>query len=392
MRSRLRRGYAAVGILAIAIVLLVVSMTAPVISTSTDFSIYNSGWNGTSKLAVFTYHLGKFVPTFETRSTGTDISIAQLNLRDMNLDPQTSSLVIIGPTKAFSSAEGQIVGDFVRGGGKLLLADDFGSGNSLLEQMGATSRFSNDLVMDLAFEKQPEFSVAFDFTPDPTTANVTTALLNYPSSLTVDPSNTEILARSSVGSWLDTNGDLLRQWEEPRGPFPILARETMGAGAILLLSDPSVLINGMAAYMDDSLLATNLVNYVCLGRTQVMFDESHRTFFDPVKVAMEFTGKMSGNSKMAISLLVLVLTLWITTDLVDRSLSWLARSMRSLAKKLVRRLGLERFMKRKAPAPAPMTDEEMIEAISKEHPEWRIGLVRYLVHARTRHASAAKKK
>jgi hypothetical protein len=392
VRSRLRRGYAAVGVLAIAIVLLIVSMTAPVISTSTDFSIYNSGWNGTSKLAVLTYRLGKFVPTFETRSTGTEISVAQLSLQDMNLDPQASSLVIIGPTKAFTSPEGEIVGDFVKGGGKLFLADDFGSGNSLLEQMGATSRFSNTLVMDLAFEKQPEFSVAFDFVPDPTTANVTTALLNYPSSLTVDPSNTEVLARSSVGSWLDTNGDLLREWEEPRGPFPILARETMGQGSILLLSDPSVLINGMAGYMDDSLLATNLVNYVCLDRTQVMFDESHRTFFDPVKVAMELTGTMSGNAKMAISLLTLVLTLWITTDLVDRSLSWLVRRARSLAKEVLRRLGLERFMKKKAPAPAPMTDEEMIDAISRDHPEWRPGLIRYLVHARTRHASAAKKK
>jgi hypothetical protein len=392
VRSRLRRGYAAVGVLAIAIVLLIVSMTAPVISTSTDFSIYNSGWNGTSKLAVLTYRLGKFVPTFETRSTGTEISVAQLSLQDMNLDPQASSLVIIGPTKAFTSPEGEIVGDFVKGGGKLFLADDFGSGNSLLEQMGATSRFSNTLVMDLAFEKQPEFSVAFDFVPDPTTANVTTALLNYPSSLTVDPSNTEVLARSSVGSWLDTNGDLLREWEEPRGPFPILARETMGQGSILLLSDPSVLINGMAGYMDDSLLATNIVNYVCLDRTQVMFDESHRTFFDPVKVAMELTGTMSGNAKMAISLLALVLTLWITTDLVDRSLSWLVRRARSLAKEVLRRLGLERFMKKKAPAPAPMTDEEMIDAISRDHPEWRPGLIRYLVHARTRHASAAKKK
>jgi hypothetical protein len=392
MLARLKRGYAAVAVLAIAATLLIISMTAPVISTTADFSIYNSGWNGTSNLAVHTFLLGKFVPTLETQSSGTDIQIAQQNLEGMNLDPTTSSLIIIGPEKAFTAAEGRTVGDFVRGGGKLLLADDFGSGNSLLEGMGATSRFSNSLVLDLAFDKQPEFAVVFDFAQDPTTASVTTILMNYPSSLSVNSSTTEVLARSSVGSWLDTNGDRLREWGEPRGPFPVMARETMGEGSILLLSDPSVLINGMSEYMDNSILVNNLIDYVCQGRTGVMFDESHRNFFDPISVTMVFTGKMSSNAKIAIASVALLMTLWMTTDLVDITVSFLVQRTKKLLRTLMRLTRIERFLRRKEiSARTPMSDDEMIDEIAKEHPEWRIGLVRYLVRASRRHARAPEK-
>ena len=126
MRSKLRKGYAAVAVMAITIALLIVSMTAPVVSTTEDFSIFNSGWNGTSDLAVLTYRTGKFVPTFETQSSGTEITIAQIGLDRLDLDPLTSSLVIIGPTKTFTSAEGSIVGDFVRGGGRPVLGPNGG--------------------------------------------------------------------------------------------------------------------------------------------------------------------------------------------------------------------------------------------------------------------------
>jgi len=71
VQVRVRRGFAAVGAMAIAAVLLIISMAAPIVSTSADFSIFNSGWNGTSKLAILTYKAGKFVPDFQVKSSGT---------------------------------------------------------------------------------------------------------------------------------------------------------------------------------------------------------------------------------------------------------------------------------------------------------------------------------
>ena len=392
MRSKLRKGYAAIAVMAIAVALLIVSMTAPVVSSSADFSIFNSGWNGTSDLAVLTYRLGKFVPSFTVQSSGTDITIEQLALTSAELDPATSALVIIGPTKTFTASEGTLVGDFVRAGGKLLLADDFGTGNSLLVKMGATSRFSGDLVMDLAYEKQPEFSVMFDLAEDTVTRNVSTVLLNYPSSLIVSSSTTDTLASSSIASWLDTNGNRLQEWGEPRGPYPMLAREHLGSGTILLLSDPSALINGMRNNMDNAVLADNLIDDVCKDRTAVYFDESHRSFFDPVSITMEFTGKVSDNAKAALAVVALVLTLWISTDLVDRAIAWTVKNARKAIATVLGLLPLGMFRPKAVEKPEPMTSEQLVAEMTEKHPEWSVGLMRYLLRERERHGKLLQQK
>jgi hypothetical protein len=390
--SRLRRSYAAVAVMAVAIALLIISMTAPVASSSADFSIFNSGWNGTSQLAVLTYQTGKFAPAFQVQSTGTDVTIEQADLTTIDLDPDANALVIIGPTKAFTSAEGAHVSEFVRAGGELLLADDFGTGNSLLQGIGATSRFSGDLVVDLAYDKQPEFSVLFDLRTDPLTKNVSTLLLNYPSSLSINTTTTEAVAYSSIASWLDTNGNRLQEWGEPRGPFPMVARERMGAGSILLISDPSVLINGMRDNMDNGVFGTNVIDEVCAGRTAVYFDESHRTFLDPVSITLEFTGKVSTDAKAALAAIALLLTLWISTDLVDRAVAW---SRRKVGRGLTIVLALLplKFLKQRTPErQKPLGTDELIAKAAEEHPEWRTGLVRYLLRERDRHGKLLQQK
>ena len=388
MRARLSRGFAAVAAMAISITLLVVSLTGPVVSTSADFSIFNSGWNGTSELAVLTYQAGKFSPTFTVEATGTDISIVQLQLSEIDLTPTTDALVVIGPTKSFSASEGAQVGDFVRNGGILLLADDFGTANSLLSGMGATSRFSGFLAMDLAFEKQPEFSVCFDFSPDLLTYNVSTILFNYPSSLNVNGSTTQTIARTSVASWLDTNGNRLEEPGEPRGPFPVLAREMLGLGSIVLLSDPSALINGMSGHLDNSLLAANILNYVSSERTSVYFDESHRDFFDPVAVTTEITSEVPTNAKVALAILAFVLTMWIATDLVDRFVVWTSRRVRRYISILLNLIVPERLRGRRPSAPEALSIDEIIRLSAEKHPEWTIGLVRYLLRERQRHLAS----
>ena len=389
MRARLRRGFAAVAAIALAITLLAISMTAPVVSSSADFSIFNSGWNGTSDLALTTYKAGKFAPSFTVKSSGSDLTVEQMGLDKISLAPRTDALIIIGPTKTFTTIEGRVVGDFVRAGGELLLADDFGTANSLLTGMNATSRFSRDLVMDLAYEKQPEFSVCFDFKQDPLTHNVTTVLLNYPSSLVISGNSSAVLARSSVASWRDTNGDRLQEWGEPRGPFPLLAREQLGSGTIVLLSDPSVLINGMSKNLDNEAFTTNLMSYICRDRSSVFFDESHRSFFDPITIALKFTGDVSANAKIGLVLLVLFFALWISSDMVDRSVQWTIRNFRHLLARIIG-LFMPLFSRRVEPKPEVMDQEAIVRKLADEHPEWRIGLIRYLLREKSRHGKTLK--
>jgi len=390
MHARIGRGFGAVAAIAIAITVLAVSMTGPMISTTTDFSIFNSRWNGTSRLAVITYESGKFAPTFKVSASNAGINIAQLNLQELGLVPSADALTIIGPTDQFTAADAATVGSFVGGGGLLLLADDFGSANSLLSGIGSTSRFSSDLVMDLAFEKQPEFSVCFDLVQDEITKNVSTLLLNYPSSIIANSSTTDVIARTSVASWLDVNGDKLREPGEPTGPFPILARERYGTGTIILLSDPSVLINGMRQQLDNAIFSDNLMAYVSKNRAAVFFDESHRKYFDPVTFTMRLTGPISTNAKIAVAALAFILSIWILSDAIDKAFAFVALKMKEAMTTLSRILPGRRRKPEEARATS-LKGEELLDMVEKAHPDWRKGLLRYLLRENERQRTAVEK-
>jgi len=370
----------------VAVVLLSITLLTPAVSTTVDFSIFNTGWNGTSELAVSTYEAGKFAPTFVTKATGTEMQVVELGFDEIALDPTASTLVVIGPTLGFTADEGRIVGDFVRQGGVLFLADDFGSGNELLEGVGSTLRISNILVMDLAFDKKPEFSVCFDLRPDPLTRNVSSILLNYPSSIITNSASVRAIAYSSIASWQDVNGDKERNLGEPSGPFVIMAREELGNGTVIVLSDPSVLINGMAKNLNNSALDENLIAQISTGRASVFFDESHRDFFDPVAVTMRFSGSLSEEAKGVLVIAGFVLVLWMATDYLDRGISLIVQRVKIIYSAV---LNILLGWRRKAPTTAAASPVQLQEEVLAKHPDWRPGLVHYLVKEHGRHSEAA---
>ena len=271
-------------------------------------------------------------------------------------------------------------------GGNDPAAQLLSTANGLLESIGASSRFSGKLLMDLSFDKRPEFSVLFTFADDQLTDGVSKLLLNHPSSISAGAS-AEILAESSVASWLDTDGDSTRDLSEPKGPFPVLAREEVGNGMVLLLSDPSVLINGMVSQLDNGLFADNLVSVACEYRTSVYFDESHREYFDPIVLTSEITGEMSLASKIHILLIAFALLAWVSTDIVDRTVLRVIQLFRMVVRRVLTLFG------RKVPeedADAGMSQEQLVAEVSERHPDWRLGLIRHVVSERERHGDAVR--
>jgi hypothetical protein len=387
LQAKVKRGYIAATALVAVIGLAMLSMVSPVVSTTEDFSIFNTGWNGTSGLAVATYETGNFAPSFRVDASGTDVTVAELGFEELGLDPATDAVAVIGPSAPFTAADGQVMGAFVRGGGVLLLADDFGTGNSLLSSMGAQSRFSGELVLDLSFDKRPEFPVCYDLRVDPLMVNVTTLQLNHASSIVPGAGITGI-AYSSAASWLDSNGNAMYDVDEPMGPFPLIARETLGAGTIVLLADPSVLINGMTDYMDNARFSDNLVSYLCSARSAMFFDESHRTFFDPVTVTTELTGAVPDTVKAAVIVVAAVLALWLVTDVIDRAVDLAVRAFRTLAARVMRLITRK---EREKPAPHERSVDELVDELKKAHPDWREGLIRYVLTERNRHGQFLSK-
>ncbi len=288
MIEQVRAAYRYLFVLGIGAVLLAISIMVPVISSSADFSIYNTGWNGCSDLGKETYETGSFLPTIDLSATTKEVvAHSSFASGDLDIDPTATSIMIIGPEVTFTEEEGKFAHEFLTEGGTMLIADDFGTGNDLLSRMNTSTRISGRKMVDLSFMKIPELSVGTDMARHRITRNVSMLLFNYPS--TIIPSPTAVpIVNSSRASWLESAEDTLQTFDEESGPFPILTIESYGGGTLIVLSEPSLLINQMKKKMDNGLFASNLIHYLAGGRDTILIDEAHHDLNDPVHIIDSF--------------------------------------------------------------------------------------------------------
>ena len=131
---------------------LMISLMIPVLSTDADFSVYNRDWNGCSKLGKEVYGTGSLLPSIDISGSSEEI-VAHSSLTEMSdlLEPESSVIIIIGPRTDFNDDEIGSVDTFLRRGGLLFLADDFGTGNELLSGLDTDTRISGEMMLDLAY-------------------------------------------------------------------------------------------------------------------------------------------------------------------------------------------------------------------------------------------------
>jgi len=261
-------------VISVFFLILILSIFAPIIVNESDFSIYNPGWNGCSDLAVKTREMGSFTPNIELVE-GKQTEITQRELTEYEVEPKDTALMIIGPREEFSEQSIEFVDNFLQNGGKLVLADDFGSGNTLLEGLETNSSFYSYPLLDLAFENKPDFGVAYDLEDHTLTQDVSQVMLNSPTALDKD-ANATTLMRSSESSWLDVNENEMKDEDEPFKKYPLMTTEDYGEGELILVSDPSIFINSMQERKDNRLLSENILSHLSHERSNIIFDESHR--------------------------------------------------------------------------------------------------------------------
>ena len=107
-------------------------------ATDAEFSRYNPSWNGTSAF---------FSALDERGAVGVD-DPAALGGR------ANATLLVVAPGRAPTADEAAAYRAFVRSGGTLVLADDFGAGNALLAAVGSGMRLDqrNLSSLERAFE------------------------------------------------------------------------------------------------------------------------------------------------------------------------------------------------------------------------------------------------
>jgi hypothetical protein len=184
--------------------------------------------------------------------------------------PDFRVLVVLGVERPYLTDEINTIVDFVAGGGCLLLADDFGYGNTLAARFG------------LGFSGRRLYSADFDRNPSFPKLNAT--LSNAPYSLISDRpcalekvSDPEVDAWTSTDTWMDEDGDGERDYEEQSNPYPVVAHEGFHDGAIIIVSDPGIFINDMWGRADNSAFFLDCLGSHFPPNARFIFDETrHR--------------------------------------------------------------------------------------------------------------------
>jgi hypothetical protein len=328
----------------VAVALLV---SVPLLNTTKeDFSSYNTAWNGASDAKALASRDGyttRSVFAFSELGSSGDGVLVMLN-------PNTSVGLAGGDASALQS--------FVQNGGVLVLANDFGNGNAVLSGLGVSdaARFNGSLLKDnVSKGVDAAHPLVTDINPSGLTAGVQMLYFNYGTVLDTQGGNVTVLARSAPTSYLSTPAGGNATISATTGARPVLATLDYGKGRIVLLSDPSVFINGMLGQADNQQLLLSMLANLTGGDTAVpiMFDESHRA--SPPVWSLLYD-RINADDTIKYTVVVLFSAAFV---------------IGINASALVRRR--QRQGKDTGPAPneLPINEEAVITDIVKAHPEWR---------------------
>ncbi|GAH71647.1 unnamed protein product, partial [marine sediment metagenome] len=236
--------------IALVIILAVVVWFLP---TNEDFRADNPFWNGTKDIS----------------SSYPASPLASLS--DLPPLPSGSTLILI-PYLDFTPAELEQLHTFVTQGGTLVLADDYGFGNQILEYLGLKARFSGQVLLDpMSNYKNKWFPRISHIRPSSLTTNTESLILNHATCLT-DVETGDALALSSVFSFLDLNGNEEWDEDEPTGPLPVISHHSLGSGQLILVSDPSIFINSMETIESNYDFVQNIA---AITTFRLLVDQSH---------------------------------------------------------------------------------------------------------------------
>lgn len=240
-------------VLLITTVFILLVMLAWFLPSNDDFRTENPFWNGTRDMS-----LNYTTSPLESLSTLPHV-------------PQEATLILI-PYLDFTIGELEELNSFITRGGTLILADDYGYGNQILEYLGLKARFSNQILLDpLDNYKNNWFPRIAYFKPNPLTNNLESLVFNHATSLT-NIATGEIMAMSSLFSFLDLNSNQIHDEDEPIGRLPVFSRHNLGDGQVMLISDPSIFINSMEAQGSNHNVIQNIAAFT---NSNLLIDQSH---------------------------------------------------------------------------------------------------------------------
>jgi len=239
--------------------ILVCSVLLALYPEVNDFRLGNPFWNGMMEVSSL------LKPTILN-------SYSELPTVGYNL-----TLLLIGPERDFTVGEAEAIMRFMNKGGRVILADELGFGNTLLEKLSLPMRIGGGLVLDPLFKERNAKLPKARYISDSHTVEV---ILNHAS--IIRGCSKPILLTTSY-SYLDT--DMNNVWDpgEEKGPFTVGCIVKIGEGELIIFSDSSLFINSMI------ILGRNREFLLDIIRDRkVLIDSSHwsQTIFTLAKSAV----------------------------------------------------------------------------------------------------------
>jgi hypothetical protein len=278
---------------------LVISLTGVSDVDTMSYSLYSEGYNGCSQLKTTLQGEGGF-----------DVRPLISSLSVVNGINRNSVLCVLGPTLDFSIIEASALLDFFMSGSCLIIADDFGSGNRILDNLAlllppeyfpsmpllftriSAIRFEQRLLLDADSndDGKPLLPAITNFNDGGAIFQTTQrVVMNYATGISGIGGNFTSIASSSTNSWVTSD------WDHPAydpgrgdtaGPFTLIGVLRVANGLLVLVSDPSIFINDMINRADNRSFALELFTYLA-GQTNsntIIIDHNHLAWgpFSPV--------------------------------------------------------------------------------------------------------------
>ena len=218
-------------VLVVLCVVLLIALVAAGVSTAAPFAAYNNDWTGTTDLRDAALASNNTTVVVDTPAT------------DPPAPTATTTALILGVPENTTAVETTATNVLTTGGTVVITDEVPATTNTLLATLEATARVERGPIRDpRSYYRQPALPIV-------TTTNATgefagtEVTLNHAGTLT--PGDATVLATTSQFAYVDENQNERFDGTESLGTRPVMTREPVGNGTVIVISDSSVFINAM---------------------------------------------------------------------------------------------------------------------------------------------------